>query len=108
MQVASMPLALLMHGFSFDDIAELNEQDARYIPALVATIRKKEEIERLTRKLDLAEAFNLSFVGSQYDQHGRNSAAYHKWIRNTEKAIMKLQGITLPTIWNDLRRSKRV
>jgi hypothetical protein len=101
-------LPLIEAGFSIADIEAIYEaEDPRTLMSVLKEVRKRNEISRLLGKLDLAEAFNHAYIGSRPDKHGRNQATYSRWLRSIERQVAKLQGQTLHTLWDGLRRRSR-
>ena len=100
-------LPLLRAGFSFDDVGRLAAaEDVRTLASVLEEVRKQGKVERLLSKLDFAEAMNAAFVGSQPGR--QNQVAYGRWLRSVEREVAKLQGQKLSTLWDTMRRSKRL
>jgi hypothetical protein len=70
---------------------------------------KEKQRQRLIRKLDTAEAFNLAYVGSRPSKGKKNMKAYERWQKKQIKKIAELEGrkIKTQTVWDALRRNKR-
>jgi len=68
---------------------------------------RAEAIHRIQRKLDVAEAFNHAYVGSQYDKRSRTSRGYARWQRKNESQIAKLEERKVYTIWDGMRHRSR-
>lgn len=70
---------------------------------------KLREQKRVLWQLDLAEAINIAYIGSQPAQKGKtnkNSKNYSKWRRKKYNQIFP--EINKNTIWENLKRSKRL
>jgi hypothetical protein len=71
-------------------------------------IQKQNEIDRMVRKMDMAEAVNAANVGSQPDRQHRNSKSFTRWLDSIVRKINKLQNRKVLTIWDNIKRSKRL
>lgn len=76
---------------------------------LLYEIRKKEAIKKLEDKLNAAEAFQFSYIGSQYDKGKRNQQSYKNWRRMLMKQIESLEGRkqNKPNFWDNLGKKSR-
>ena len=89
-----------------EDIEKLyNEYDARMIPVLINEVRKQNDIDRLLQQLDIAEAFNVAYVGSTGQRKGKE---YHNWRTKKMNAIYKILGMKQATIWDNLHKSMKL
>lgn len=74
--------------------------------SVLEEVYKQEQINRLRFKLDVAEAVNVAFVGSQ---HGKqNQVSYARWQRAVEREVAKLRDQQLTTVWDTPRKSMRL
>jgi hypothetical protein len=56
----------------------------------------------------MAEAVNAANVGSQPDKQHRNSKSFTRWLDSIVRKINKLQNRKVLTIWDNMKRSKRL
>ncbi len=100
-------LPLVEAGFSLEDINALYwAQDIRTFGSVLSEVRKWNAIRQLRTKLDIADALNYAFVGSQYDKRGANVREYRRWRRQLLNEIDKLEG-NLQTVWDNMKRRSR-
>lgn len=56
-------------------------------------------------QLDIAEAVNAAYVGSQAGK--TNQSSYRNWLRNVEASILRLSGERVPTAWDVMPKSRK-
>lgn len=74
------------------------------MPLVMREVEKLQEVDRLTVTLDIAEAFNVAYVGSK---GGKNSGALKRWRSKMIGRITRLLGQERKTAWDTMRKSKR-
>ena len=76
---------------------------------MVQEVRRLEHADGLLHKLDLAEAFNVAYIGSKPDKHRANVRQLTSWRRDTWRQIEKLlhPAGARQTIWDNLRKKSR-
>jgi hypothetical protein len=75
---------------------------------VLAEVQKRNEINRLLTKKDMAEAFNYAYIGSKPSKIGGNPSAFHAWLTGIERRIAKLQGQILDTAWGKITKSRKL
>ena len=99
-------MPLLRAGFTLDDVGRMSEaNDIRLLVSVIDEVRRQNDVTRLLAKLDMAEAFNAAFVGSQSGK--QNQSSYARWQRNVEGRVMKLMGQEVGTLWDAPRKRSR-
>jgi hypothetical protein len=85
-----------------------NDYDTRVFKIVLTEIHKQNELERLQRKLDMAEVINAAYIGSQYDKQGKNKKQFAIWQNKVIREINRLQNRKTLTIWDTFKKSKRI
>ena len=66
------------------------------------------EAKREKQKLDMAEAFNLAYVGSKPSKGNKNHQAYARWQKRGSIRVRKLMGMPLVTVWENVKGSRKL
>ena len=97
---------MLNAGFTFCDIEKLYKYyDIRTFNTFIIEALKYDKKQKLIKKRDTAEAFNMAYVGSKPSKGEKSQREYSKWQRKIIKEIAKLESrkIQQETVWQRLR-----
>lgn len=91
-------------GLSLGEVEDLwNNADPRLFRTMLEEVFNLEEVERLTLKLDIAQAFNAAYVGSQ----PKSQRGFIRFQNQILRDIGKLQRRNRRTVWDNLTRKSR-
>lgn len=94
-------------GFSLEEIDELwNEHDPRLFEKVLEEVARLEELDRLKLNMDLAQAINAAYIGSQPSKNGANQRQFLAWQRKNLREQDKLLGRRRQTIWSNISRKR--